>query len=75
VTKIIGQQGDSQFLIDAGVGDGDLPLGRVYDSTMDSLSDPLPIGSVTAHSPGWTEPSASSAFLAHVRERVAALSS
>jgi ribosomal protein S27E len=72
--KIIGQQGKTRFLIEAGKVDG-LPAGRVYDATTDELSDALPIGSITAHSPGWDSPTASETFLKNVRERVAAQSS
>jgi len=72
-TKIIGQQGETRFLIEAGKVEG-LPAGRVYDVTTGELSDALPVGSITAHSPGWEEPTASDEFLANVRERVAALS-
>jgi len=76
--KIIGQQGPTRFLVDAGkVADGEpnagLPAARVYDVVTDFLGEPTAIGAITAHSPGWDEPTAPDELLETVRERVAAL--
>lgn len=75
---IIGQQGPARFLIDAGtVPDGDvnagLPAARIYDVATGELGDPIAVGSITAHSPGWINPTAPDAILADIRERVGAL--
>lgn len=73
MVKIVGQQGATRFLIDAGEIDG-LPAARIYDIATNELGDPVAVGSITAHSPGWEKPFASDAFLETVRESVEALS-
>lgn len=57
----------------AGQPNAGLPAARVYDAATNSLGDPTAIGSIIAHSPGWDDPTASDAFIATIRERVAAL--
>lgn len=68
---IIRQQNDNRFLIDAGEEDG-VQMGRVYDIVGGTMSDPLPVGQITAHSLGWGPVVAPEAVLDFVRQRIPA---
>lgn len=69
MANVIRQQNDNRFLIEAKPVDG-VEMGRIYDLLLDTYSDPMPVGSITAHSFGWGPPTASQAVLDLVEQRV-----
>lgn len=70
MAKIIGQQGETRYLIDAGTDDQGLRIARIYDAGTDSVSDPpMPVESITAMSPGWNPPTDPRSVLATIADR------
>lgn len=69
---ILAQKGDNLFMIDAGKDDDGLDLVRVYNVLTGDYGDPILLGSLTAHAPGWGPITAEPAIQDAVQQAVVA---
>ena len=70
IGKVLAQNGDQRFMIDAGEDDG-LRVVRVYDMLLQTLGEPVLEGSLRAFDPGWVPPTASPNVITVIEEKVA----
>lgn len=70
---IVGQKGDNEFMVSAGKDENGLDLVRVYDILMRTYGDPILLGSLIAHAPGWGPVVAPAAITDAVQQAVVAL--
>jgi hypothetical protein len=66
------QKDDNLFMIDAGQDADGNDLVRVYNILLDTLSDPILLGSLLAHAPGWGDVTAPTAITDAVVQKVVA---
>lgn len=69
---ILAQKGDNEFMVAAGEDAAGLDLVRVYDILLKTYSDPILLGSLLAHAPGWGPVTAPQAIIDGVQQAVVA---